>query len=137
MAWSNYIKGVPVRIQKMLGLDIESDEIDQISSGYNYRTFPRKWIFRDQDGWLWKKVGLTTFSFCTHHGMVPSGIRELKTWIGGDEYLVLTCRVERGTINNQTVLDESYQKDYDGDSVSTVCGRASLTLQKWTIQNGR
>jgi hypothetical protein len=137
MSWSSKLKGlnIPVNIQRGLGLTLESDEMDYFSSGYNYRTFPKTWIFRDQDGWRWKKVGNSVFSFCSHHGRVPEGTRELRTWLGDGKTLVLVCEVEHATINNHQLLDESYQKSYDGDAVSTVCGRSRLRLLEGRVEH--
>jgi hypothetical protein len=134
MTWANKLKGLPIseRVMHGLGLTLDSDEVDVISSGYHYRTFPKTWIFRDEEGWRWKKVGNSIFSFCGHHARVPEGKRVLKTWVG-DKTLTLVCDVRNATINNHVVLDEAYQKDYDGASVSTVCGRAQLVLISWSL----
>lgn len=134
MQWSklNELK-LPSYIVRGLGLGLESDEVDLFSSGYNYRTFPKTWIFKDQDGWRWKKVGKSIFSFSSHYGRVPEGTRVLKTWVG-DRTLTLVCEVQTATINNHLVLDEAYQKDYDGAPVSTVCGRAQLKLVSFSLQ---
>jgi len=75
------------------------------------------------------------FSFCTRHGVTPpvNERREIYTDLKNEYRLTLIVRIKHATINNLSVVNEARTADYDGDPVSTVCGRAVLELEEWKI----
>jgi hypothetical protein len=116
-------------------MDLE-EEVRETISGYNHRTFPSDYRWRDEEeGMYWRKCGLYAFDFKGRNlrGRVPSGIRHLVRHACG--YTVkLEVEIERACIQSPGVVGDSVATGHGEVTYSTNCGRATLQLLRISIQ---
>jgi hypothetical protein len=114
------------------GLDKDSPLVNQVVSGNNYRTFPRLTAWKDEEGYLYNKVGLSVFDFRGKYGNPPAP--RVKLWKSRRGVtIILTCTLRRCTMNRLDVIEDGTAEGKSGPQYSKVCGRIVLQLEKYEI----
>lgn len=108
------------------------EEVNEVVSGYNYRTFPRNGAWKDENGFLYEKIGLFVFNFRGHHGEKPK--KRVRLWKSARGItVILSCFTVKCTMNRREVLDGAIAEGQAEAQYSRVCGRVVLQLEKYDI----
>ena len=111
-------------------------DINQVTR-YDARTFPNRRIWRDQNNFLYYRRGLAVFDYRGRQGNnIPDPDLTL-AFTYKTKRLKLICSLVSAIPNTITAIDEAIAVGNSDRHFSTVCGRATLKLNKYEFETKR
>lgn len=126
---------------KACGLAENDPDVNEVISGYDYRTFPKDHHWLDQKGNTWRRVGLNVFDFklqriprtMSRLSIKPDGDLRLQIAIKGLT-LTLFCSVDAARLNDRDEIDEDAVAIQNEERhLTTICGRATLMIRSFEV----
>lgn len=117
---------------RLFGFSSIDPDANEVVSGWNFDTFPTAHRWKDEQGYVWIRVGIDVFDFRTRHGEIPDGKIQLKKRIGRLQ-IILWCEVESAHMNIAETVGDGVALQNEDVVLSKVCGRATLKLLNYKL----
>lgn len=131
------------RTYRLFGLARNDPDVNEVISGYDYRTFPKSFRWDEIDlrtgsrtGNIWRREGLTVFNYRVKHGEEPYGTVLLRRKVD-IHILTLLCDVEASHMNLREIIDEGIAIQNADRHFSKSCGRAILRVRKYALSRAK
>lgn len=110
-------------------LDKDDDNVNEIISGYNYRTFPKtnRWLSVTHPDFVFVRQGLYVFDYRGKRKQRPSGRIIIYRKVGRVS-IHLECLIETEWRNSPYEIGEGIIPGAYDTQYSSVCGRCTLRL---------
>jgi len=121
--------GTPSEWYEKFSLDKDDDNVNEIISGYNYRTFPKtnRWRSVTHPDFVFVRQGLYVFDYRGKKKQRPEGRITLVRKVGRFS-IFLECTIETEWRNSPMEIGEGIIPGAYDTQYSSVCGRCTLRL---------